>query len=453
MALEGASHPDAAVLPRTAVLRRGRLRAIGGVDLDELAAEHGTPLYVLDEAELRGRMRAYRAAFGEAVAITYAAKALCVVGVLQIAVQEGLHVDVASGGELHTALVAGVPGDRLVLHGNNKSVEELTAAVDADVGRVVVDSSSEIARLSAVAAAAGRDVDVLVRVTPGIEAHTHAFIATGHDDSKFGFPLSTGQAYEAVEQVLAAPGLRLRGVHCHIGSQIFAPEGFSRAAEVMVGLLAQIRARTGAVLDDLNLGGGLGIAYDTGDQPLPLPEYARALLGAARRELAAADLPEPRVWIEPGRSVVGPAGCTLYRVGTIKDLPGIRTYVSVDGGMSDNLRPALYDARYRFVAAGEGAPVDALHHVTVAGKHCESGDVLGRDVELPVGLAEGELLAAAATGAYTHAMANNYNRLARPAMVLVGNGRARLLVRRETFDDVLARDVPLEGCDPPTPPT
>jgi diaminopimelate decarboxylase len=426
---------------RTCEFRGGRLHAVGRMTIDDLAAEFGTPLYVMDRAELVARMRAYREAFGPDVAITYAAKALCVVGILQLAAREGLHLDVASGGELHTAAVAGFPMERVVFHGNNKSPEELDYAVGLGVGRFMLDSFTELRRLDDLGRRAGRPLPALLRVTPGVQALTHEFIATGHDDSKFGFTLSSGLAHRAVDEAIARDGIDLRGLHCHVGSQIFDTESFERAAAVLTGLLAELGGHHGVTLAELNLGGGLGIAYTAEDRPLPIPEYAAALLAAVDRAVETAQVPRPRLAVEPGRSIVGPAGLTLYRVGTVKDIPGVRTYVSVDGGMSDNLRPALYGARYTFAPAGAGAPAEGEHVVTIAGKHCESGDVLAHDVALPGAVAEGELLAVAATGAYGHAMANNYNRLGRPAMVLVGDGEAHLLVRRETLDDVVARDV------------
>jgi len=443
--------------PATAAFRAGRLRTLGGVDVDELAQQHGTPLYVVDEAELRGRMRAYRRAFGDGVAVTYAAKALCVTGVLQIAAAEGLHLDVASGGELHTAVRAGFPAGRIIFHGNNKSVAELEQAVRVGVRHVVVDSFAELERLDALGRArmraGGAPVPVLLRITPGIEAHTHEFISTGQDDSKFGFTLSAGLADAAVASARDAQGLALAGLHCHVGSQVTVPEAFDAVAEVMVGVFADVQRRHGVALSELNLGGGLGIAYEPHEEVLDVATYGARLLAGVHAACARRGMPVPRLAVEPGRSIVGPAGVTLYRVGTRKEIPGVRTYVSVDGGMSDNLRPALYGARYTFAAAGapadgadrtDGADgADGADVVTVAGKHCESGDVLGRDVLLAAPVAEGDLLAVAATGAYGHAMASNYNRLARPAMVLVGHGRTRVLVRRETLDDVVARDVVL----------
>jgi diaminopimelate decarboxylase len=434
---------EASPFPDTATFEDGRLVAVGGVDVEALAAEFGTPLYVVDRAALVGRMRAYRQAFGAEVAVAYAAKALCVVGVLQLAAREGLYCDVASGGELATALAAGFPTDRLVFHGNNKSEAELWAAVDHRVGRIVVDSFSEIDRLERIASDADRVVDVMLRITPGIEAHTHAYIRTGQDDSKFGFTLSAGLAHEAIARVLAAPSLRLRGLHCHIGSQIFTPEAFGAAAETMCDLVADVVRTHGTAPEELNLGGGLGVRYGAADDPPPLDAYARTVRRALAQARDRHGLPPIRLGIEPGRSIAGPAGCTLYRVGTVKRIPDTRTYVSVDGGLSDNPRYALYGARYTFALAGARATSGPPEPVTVVGKHCESGDVLGSDVWLPSDLAEGDLVAVAATGAYNHSMASNYNRLPRPAMVLVADGRADPLVRRETIEDLVRLDLPL----------
>jgi diaminopimelate decarboxylase len=427
----------ARVFPRTARFDGGWLTTLGGCDVVDLAARYDTPLYVLDGQELVNRMRAYRDAF-EGWTVAYASKALCVAGVLQLAVAEGLAVDVASAGELATAARAGVPGARIILHGNNKSESELDMACRAGVGRVVVDSFTELRRLDAIARRHSRTFDVLLRVTPGVDTSTHAFVRTGHDDSKFGFTLSTGLAAEAVAMAATLNGVRLRGLHCHLGSQLQSMDVYGRAASIMVAFLAEVRDVHGVRLDELNLGGGLGIAY-TDEQPVSVPRYAAVLREAVEAGRERYDLPPLGLTVEPGRSIVGPAGVTVYRVGTIKRLNDGPTYVSVDGGMSDNLRPALYDAVHTFAPAGRPRP-GASQPVSVVGKHCESGDLLGRDVALPAGLREGDLLAVAATGAYTHAMASNYNRVPRPAMVLADGGHARLLVRRETLDDVLGRD-------------
>jgi diaminopimelate decarboxylase len=433
----------ARVFPRGAEFDAGWLVALGGCDVAELAARYGTPLYVLDGQELRGRMRAYREAF-DGWTVAYASKALCVTGVLQLAVAEGLDVDVASAGELMTAERAGVPGARIIFHGNNKSESELDLACRLGVGRVVIDSFAELRRLADVARRRGHVFDALLRVTPGVDTSTHAFIRTGHDDSKFGFTLSTGLAARAVAAAANLDGVRLRGLHCHLGSQLLSAEVYGRAASIMTAFLAEVNDLQGVRLEELNLGGGLGIAY-TDEQPVSIDDYAGIMRDAVGAGVERYGLPPLRLTVEPGRSVVGPAGVTLYRVGTIKQLEDGPTYVSVDGGMSDNLRPALYGAVHTFAAAG-APPTPAagqVQPVSVVGKHCESGDFLGRDVNLPA-LREGDLLAVAGTGAYTHAMASNYNRLPRPAMVFADGGRAQLLVRRETLDDVLGRDQPLD---------
>jgi diaminopimelate decarboxylase len=433
-------------LPRTAQVADGRLIAIGGVELPALAARYGTPLYILDRAELLGRMRTYVDSFGSDVAVTYAAKALCVIAVLQLAAREGLHLDVASAGELHTAVRAGFPMERVIVHGNNKSTSELQLAVDLGVRRIVVDSLIELDRLEAIAQRSSTRVPVLLRITPGVGAGGHEFIRTGQDDSKFGFTLSSGMADAAVDRVVDSPWLELRGLHCHVGSQVTAGEAYAAATEVMVELVAVVQRRHHVVIEELNLGGGLGIAYQPGDVDPSIEQYAEALLAGVRAACDRHGLAVPRLAVEPGRSVVGPAGVTLYTVGTVKEIVGIRSYAAVDGGMSDNLRPALYGALYTFVAAGAAPPGAATdpHTYTVVGKHCETGDVLGRSVSIPGPLAPGDLLVAASTGAYGYSMASNYNRLPRPAMVLVGDGEAQVIVRREDLDDVLSHDVPLE---------
>ena len=425
------------IFPRGAEFRAGWLTAIGGVDVGDLAARFGTPLYILDRVELLGRMREYRTAFAGSD-VAYAAKALCVTGVLQLAAAEGLSVDVASAGEFTTAQRAGVPAARIIFHGNNKSDAELDLAATAGVGRVVVDSFSELRRLQLTAERRGHVFDVLLRVTPGVDTSTHAFVRTGHDDSKFGFTLSTGLAAEAVGAAAELSGIRLRGLHCHLGSQLTTTGVYERAAGIMTAFVAELRNLQGVELRELNLGGGLGIAY-TSEQTVAVEHYAQVLLDGIAAGRRRYGLPALQLTVEPGRSIVGPAGITLYRVGTIKPLEGGPTYLSVDGGMSDNLRPALYGADYTFAPAG-AAQTGPGHQVIVVGKHCESGDVLGRDVMLPMTLGEGGLLAVGATGAYGHAMASNYNRLPRPAMVLVADGQAQVLVRRETLDDVLGRD-------------
>ena len=428
---------------RTAVVEDGRLASVGGVDVVDLAREHGTPLYVVDEAELVGRMREYVACFRGAADVAYASKALCVIGVLQMAAAEGLWIDVASAGELHTAVRADFPLERVVFHGNNKSLGELEAAVERGVGRIVVDSLTELDRVADLGRQAGRDVDILVRITPGVDADTHTHIATGHDEAKFGLSLAAGLAHDAIARALDTDGVRLRGLHSHVGSQLVTTASFDAVVGTLVRLLADLHQRHGVWLEELNVGGGLGIAYTPYDAELSIAEYAEGLLARVEEHCTRSSVPVPRLVVEPGRSIAGPAGLTLYTVGTIKDVPGVVTFAAVDGGMSDNLRPSLYGARYEVVPAGRASATDERHPFNVVGKHCESGDVVAAGVWLPADLREGDLLAVAATGAYGHSMASNYNRLARPAMVLVGNGRARLLVRRETIEDVVGLDVPL----------
>ncbi|MGI8697601.1 MAG: diaminopimelate decarboxylase [Mycobacteriales bacterium] len=423
--------------PTTARFDNGRL-VIGGLDVVTLAARFGTPLYVIDEDDFRARCRRWRAAFADAD-VYYAGKAFLCVEVARWLASEGLSLDVCTGGELAVAERAGFPGERLLFHGNNKSVAELRRAVGYGVGRIVLDSFTEIERLARVAAEAGVRQPVLVRVTPGVEASAHDYVATGVEDQKFGFSLAAGAAATAIRKVLATSALELRGLHVHIGSQIFGTDGFVLAARRMVGLLAAVRAERGVELAELDLGGGMGIAYTSREAPLSPAEVAAALRGAVAQECAAAGLPEPRIAVEPGRAISGPAGVAVYEVGTVKELPGLRTYVSVDGGISDNVRAALYGARYTVVLASRRSSAPS-RSVTVCGKHCEAGDILARDVELPADLCPGDLVAVPASGAYHRSMANNYNQVPRPPVVAVAAGAARVLLRRETEGDLLRLD-------------
>jgi diaminopimelate decarboxylase len=415
---------------------------LGGLDVRDLAAEFGTPLLVLDEDDLRARCRAWKGAFDSwpsGAAVAYAGKAFLSKAVVKVVQEEGLGLDVCTGGELAVALAAGFPAERLWFHGNNKSVDELTRAVAAGVGTVVLDSFEEIARLAAVAAAAGVRQRVYVRVTPGVEAHTHEYVQTGQEDQKFGFSLASGAAAEAVRRVVTLDALDLVGIHCHIGSHIFDTHGFSLAAHRMVELLAAVRDEHGLELPELDLGGGHGIAYTAADDPMSPQDHADGLRAIVERECAAAGLAVPKVVVEPGRAIVGPSTVTLYEVGTVKELPGLRTYVSVDGGMSDNIRTALYDARYTAVLASRSSTAEP-RNVTLCGKHCESGDIVVHDVPLPADLAPGDLVAVPASGAYHRSMASNYNHVPRPPVVAVADGKARVIVRRETEDDLLALD-------------
>jgi diaminopimelate decarboxylase len=438
----GASRSDEGGLAARAV-------SIAGVDVRDLAAEFGTPLFVLDEADFRSRAAAFRTAYDDAEApadVFYAGKAFLSATVARWVAEEGLNLDVCSGGELLTAVRAGFPTDRIAFHGNNKSVAELELALQHGVGRYVIDSFEEIVRLAAAAERAGVVADVLVRVTVGVEAHTHEFIATAHEDQKFGLSLAGGAAEEAVRRIVKLPSLRLVGLHSHIGSQIFDTAGFEVSAHRLVGLAARIRDEHGLEVDELDLGGGMGIAYLDGEDPMDPAAMADLLRGIVVRECTAYGLRLPRLAVEPGRAIVGPSMVTLYEVGTVKEVDlgsgHARHYVSVDGGMSDNIRTALYDAEYtvRLVSRfSDAAPVLSR----VVGRHCESGDIVVRDCWLPGDLAPGDLLAVAATGAYCRAMASNYNAVARPAVVSVRDGSASVVLRRETPEDLLALDAGL----------
>ncbi|MCX5232901.1 diaminopimelate decarboxylase [Streptomyces sp. NBC_00233] len=413
---------------------------IGGMLLSDLAEEFGTPAFILDEEDFRGRCRSWRDAFS-GHDVYYAGKAFLCHQVATWLKEEGLGIDVCSAGELRTAQRAGVPGASLIFHGNNKSAAELAEAVAYGVSLVIVDSEDEIARLSAIAMLHGVRQQVLVRVTPGVEAHTHASITTGTDDQKFGFPLSTGSAHRAISQVLRAPGLELVGLHSHLGSQILRPDVFELAADRLVGLMADTSRTHGVLLRRLDLGGGLGIAYLPGEKPLDVRDLAPVIIDRVQKACAEAGLPMPRLAVEPGRAIAGPTTVTLYTVGTIKRHPGLRTWVSVDGGLSDNMRPALYDASYTAVRAGRATGRTAEETVTVCGRHCESGDIIVDSTPLPADLAIGDLLAVPASGAYHRSMANNYNCQPRPPVIAVRNSTARVIVRRETVDDVLRLDV------------
>jgi diaminopimelate decarboxylase len=408
------------------------------LDFDALAQEYGTPLFVYDEDFLRAQCRAYVEAFGSD-AVAYAGKAFLCTAMVELVDEEGLYLDVATGGELHVALRAGFPPERIVFHGNNKSTEELTAALDAGVGRVVADSASELDRLEDLAAKTRRTPRVLLRVTPGVEAHTHAFIETGTEASKFGFTVASGVARLASSRVAASDHLELAGLHCHIGSQIFVLDSYARAVHIVVALARELE-EAGIAVDELNFGGGLGARYLAADPALSIADYARVLVDAVADARAEAGLVgEPRLMVEPGRSIVAPAALTLYRVGTIKEIPGIGTYVAVDGGMSDNPRPVLYGAGYEaFLPRRIGSERSLA--VTVVGKHCEQGDILVVGAQLPGDVAVGDLLATPTTGAYGYSMASNYNKVPRPAVVFVRDGDVRVVVRRETLDDLLRLD-------------
>jgi diaminopimelate decarboxylase len=417
------------LLPDTASVDADGALCVGGMRVDELAARFGTPLFVYDEEHLRARCREAVAAWGEGVA--YATKAFLCRAMARLAYEEGMHLDVATGGELHVALAAGVPADRLVLHGNNKSDGELELALRAGVGRIVVDSFDEIDRLARITPALGLVPKVLVRCTPGVEAHTHEYVSTGQDDSKFGFTVSSGAAAEAVARLRApGSGVELVGLHAHIGSNVFLASSYAKAAGVLAEMAVPLD------LPELVVGGGLGVAYVAGEEAPSITEWAESALGALRDAGLPASV---RVGAEPGRSIVASAAITVYEVGTIKRLPGIRTYVAVDGGMSDNPRPVLYGSGYEaFLPRAVDAARPLVAHVV--GKHCESGDLLVRDARLPDDIVVGDLLATPVTGAYGHSMGSNYNKVLRPPVVFVRHGEARLVVRRESYDDLLTLD-------------
>lgn len=415
------------LLPDNATVGSDDHLIIGGCDVLELAAEFGTPLFVYDEEHLRARCREAVAAFGSNA--TYASKAFLCRAMARLAHEEGMGIDVASGGEMHVALSAGVPADQLVFHGNNKSRNELAAALSAGVGRIVVDSFDELDRLDALHAEGHPQASILLRVTPGVEAHTHEFISTGQDDSKFGFTVSTGVAARAVERALASASVKLHGIHAHIGSQVFRVDSFGSALEVLATFAEPFD------LDELVIGGGLGVAYVEGEESATISQWSKTLIDTASTLGITASL-----GIEPGRSIAAAAAVTLYTVGTIKTLDGIRTYVSVDGGMSDNPRPVLYGSGYETMLP-RAATAERSMAARVVGKHCESGDLLVREAKLPADLVVGDILATPVTGAYGHSMGSNYNKILRPPVVFCRDGDARLVVRRETLDDLLATDL------------
>jgi diaminopimelate decarboxylase len=436
------------VWPRNTVREDDGVVSIGGVRLTEIAAEFGTPVFVIDEDDFRTRCREIAAAFGGGEFVRYAAKAFLCSEIARWINEEGLSLDVASGGELAIALHGGFPAERIALHGNNKSVDELTMAVKNGVGHVVLDSMIEIDRLDEIASSAGVVQDVLVRVTVGVEAHTHEFISTAHEDQKFGLSLASGAAMTAVRRVFETDNLRLVGLHSHIGSQIFDVAGFELAAHRVIGLLRDVVAEFGvdktSQIATVDLGGGLGISYLPSDDPPPVEDLAAKLGAIVRSESAAVGLPAPRLVVEPGRAIAGPGTITLYQVGTVKDVAigqiANRRYVSVDGGMSDNIRTSLYGAEYdvRLLSRASDAP-PALSRVV--GKHCESGDIVVRDAWVPDDVAPGDLLGVAATGAYCYSMSSRYNLIGRPAVVAVRDGQVRLILRRETVDDLLSLEV------------
>ncbi|TQK70485.1 diaminopimelate decarboxylase [Nocardioides sp. SLBN-35] len=423
--------------------KEGGVLAIGGLPVPDLVADVNTPAYVLDEDDFRSRARAFRDGFA-GYDVYYAGKAFLCTAVARWVAEEGLCLDVCSDGELSVALRAGTDPARIGYHGNNKTAMELRRAVDAGVGRIIVDSFHEIERVADVARQLGVRQGVMVRVTAGVEAHTHEFIATAHEDQKFGFSISSGDAFEAASRVVASEGLELRGLHSHIGSQIFDTSGWEVAARRVLALHARIATELALVMPELDLGGGFGIAYTTQDDPADPAVLAEQITKIVTGECAALGIAVPHLSIEPGRAIVGPAMCTVYTVGTVKQVAldggATRTYVSVDGGMSDNIRTALYDADYSCTLASRASDATPVL-ARVVGKHCESGDIVVKDEFLPGDIAPGDLVAVPATGAYGRSMASNYNHALRPPVVAVKDGRARVVVRRETVDDLLATDL------------
>ncbi|MDO6451080.1 diaminopimelate decarboxylase [Oceanobacillus profundus] len=418
---------------------------IGGVDTITLAEKYGTPLYVYDVSMIRENARSFVNTFKELnvkAKVAYASKAFSSIAMLQVAKQEGLCLDVISEGELYTALQAGYPTERIHMHGNNKSAEEIAMAIEHDIGCIVIDNFHDIKLLDEQLNAQNKTMDVLMRVTPGVELKTHEYIMTGNEDSKFGFNLQNGQAVQAIKQLYNHKTIRLKGLHCHIGSQIFETEGFQVAVDILFNELAKWKAEYDYVPEVLNLGGGFGIRYTKADQPLGHHEYVEATVQAVQKNSEELDIPMPEIWIEPGRSIVGNAGITLYTIGAMKDIPGVREYVSVDGGMTDNIRPALYQAKYEAVIANK--PLEKItREVSIAGKACESGDMLIWDLPVP-DVEPGDILAVFATGAYSYSMASHYNRFPNAAVVFIEDGIDKLVVKRETYEDVVKNDLSYE---------
>ncbi|MEE3498841.1 MAG: diaminopimelate decarboxylase [Ruminococcus bromii] len=416
---------------------------IGGCDTVELAKEYGTPLYVLDETTIRNTIRSYVSSFnkfydGNGMPL-YASKALSCKELCRIAKEENIGLDVVSGGEIYTALQAGFPMEKVHFHGNNKTEDEIRFALKSKVGKFVVDNLYELELLNKIAGEMNIKADISFRIKPGVDAHTHNFIRTGQIDSKFGFALETGEAFEAVKEALKLDNVCLKELHCHIGSQIFDIEPFVTAAEIMIDFMAKIKSELGAVISELNLGGGFGIMYTSDDEPVPYENYMDKVSVAVKAKCAEHGLPVPFIYIEPGRSVVGEAGITLYTVGGKKKIPNVRTYVSIDGGMTDNIRYALYQSAYTVVNASKAdKPADEI--VTIAGKCCESGDLVQEHTKV-ADVQVGDILAVLSTGAYNYSMASNYNRIPRPAIVMVKDGKSRVIVKRESYEDIVRNDV------------
>lgn len=424
------------------VNEKGHLTA-GGIDTVELAAQYGTPLYVMDEDLIRENCRSFKQSidkyYNGAGLACYASKAFCCKAMCKIMMEEGMGLDVVSEGELYTALSVGFPAEKICFHGNNKTDHELLYALESNVGRIIVDNISELDRLNALAEKTGRTARIMYRIKPGIDAHTHNFIMTGQIDSKFGFALETGEAFEAVKKAGASSHIDLVGLHCHIGSQIFDIDPFVKAAEVMLTFIAKIKDELSFEVKELNLGGGFGIKYTEEDAPVAYDKYMETVSVKVKEVCEEKNIRLPFILIEPGRSIAAPAGITLYTVGARKEIPNIRTYVSVDGGMGDNPRYALYQSKYDVEVANK-ASMDKTDVVTVAGKCCETGDLIGEG--MPIQPVEaGDILAVLATGAYNYSMSSNYNRIPKPAVVMLKEGTSRVVVKRETFEDIVRNDL------------
>lgn len=416
---------------------------IGGVDTVEIAKEYGTPVYVMDEDLIRKNCRDFRESiekfYGGKGLVCYASKAFACKEMYRVVESEGCGADVVSGGEIYTAVKAGVSPEKLVFHGNNKTDEEIAMALEYNIGRIVVDNIYELKKIDTLAKSQNKTANIMLRIKPGIDAHTHNFIKTGQIDSKFGFALETGEAFEAVKLAITHPNLNLRGLHCHIGSQILETEPFCAAAEVMIGFIAKIKNELGHEIDDLNLGGGFGICYTEADDPKPYASFMEAVSKVVHSKCEELGVKLPFILIEPGRSIAGPAGITLYTVGAKKVIPNIRTYVSIDGGMCDNPRYILYQSEYDALVANKAdKPKDTK--VTIAGKCCESGDLIGENMPLQ-DVEAGDIIAVCATGAYNYSMSSNYNRLQKPPVVFVKDGKTRVVVKRETLDDLIRNDI------------
>lgn len=418
---------------------------IGGCDTVALAKEFGTPLVVIDEEYLTSICEEYYTAFTakEKSLVLYASKAFLTPSILGIIKKNGMGLDTVSGGELYMAKKSGFPMEKVFFHGNNKTSEEIMQAIEYGVARIVLDNHYEIDFVNKIAENLNAKPDVLLRITPGIDAHTHDFIKTGHIDSKFGFTLQTGDAMEGVKKVVNADHLNFKGLHCHIGSQIFGTESFTHAVNVMMNFIKDIKDTVGVEVEDLDIGGGRGIYYTEGDDPTSIGDYSDAIFRELKEKTNELALNMPKIYIEPGRSIIGPCGTNLYKVGSIKDIPGIRKYVAVDGGMSDNIRPALYGAKYEVGIASRMTDHKKTETITISGKLCESGDILARDIILPE-IYSGDILAMTSTGAYGYSMASNYNMIGKPAVVFVKNGNSDLVIKRQSYEDLLSSHIMLE---------